>query len=277
MHANNFIHVFITPMFCICLLMGLPTEVFAEFIDINVDEILFEQNTANDPPWQDLQPSVEMSFDTTSKLLRVVLSNDASYTGSPDAGHLLTGLGFNLLPGVFIEDTAGRDSSIRLPDGSVIIDPKHDPNGTSGIPLSQDDWGYVTGGAMGHFLTPAESTINTVLSTMKADAAVTFAGNAASNALMGSFDYGLQGLEPTPGHPVKWSIRNALAFDLYLHGPAETDWLDLLAHIEANPVVVSYGSPGTSSIAVPEPTTLAMCLALFGVALVFRLRHSRAQ
>ena len=276
MQPNNFVNVFIIPAFCFCFLVGLPTGLFAEIIDI--DEILFEDNSPNDPPWQDLEPRVEMSFDAASKLLTVLLSNNARYAGSSDAGHLLTGLGFSLLPEVSIMDTGptgGRDSSIWLPAGLVIIDPVSDPNGTSGIPLSQDDWGYANGGAMGHFLDPGESTTNTVLSTMKSDTAVTFAGNAASNALLDAFDYGLQGLAPTPGHSNKRSIRNALAFDLYLEGPAGTDWSGLLAHIEANPVVVSYGSPGCSTI--PEPATLSLCLALFGIVMIFRLRRCREQ
>ena len=274
MQSNNFINMFLNTAFGFCLLMGLPTVGFAEYI--NIDKILFEENSSSDPPWQDLEPRVEMSFDATSKMLTVVLSNEACYTGTPDAGHLLTGLGFTLLPGVSIEDTAGRNSAIRLPAGSVIIDPVTDPNGTSGILLSQNDWGYVNGGAMGHFLDPGESTVNTVLSTMKSDSAMTFAGNAASNALMDSFDYGIQGLAPTPGHSNKRSIRNALAFDLYLDGPAATDWNGLLANIKACPVVVSYGSPG-SFIAVPEPATSSMCLVMFGVVLIFRLRCCRTE
>ena len=110
---------------------------------------------------------------------------------------------------------------------------------------------------------------------MNADAAVTFAGNDGPDKKMDGVDYGLQGLDPTPGHSSKPSIRNALAFDLYLNGPAGTDWSGLLAHIEAGPVVISYGSPGSSS--VPEPATLAMCLALFGAGLLFRLRSCRAE
>ncbi|MBN2291937.1 MAG: hypothetical protein JXM70_05895 [Pirellulales bacterium] len=223
---------------------------------------------------EDLKPNVEMSFDVISKKLTVLLSNDASYMGSPDAGHLLTGLGFNLLPGVFIEDTLSRDSSILLPDGASIIDPRE----SSDIMLSQDDWGYVTGGSMGHFTTVAKSATNTILSTMNSDSAVTFAGNAASNSLMDSFDYGLQGLDPTPGHSTKRSIRNALEFEIYLTGPADTDWNGLLAYIDANPVVASYGSPGTSvTVPVPEPAMPMMCLALFGVTMVLRSRRFSAQ
>ena len=92
-----------------------------------------------------------MSFNATSKLLTVVLSNEASYAGGTDAGHLLTGLGFNLLPGVSIEDTGPtgvRDSSIQLHGGSVIINPESNPS-----PF-QDVWGYANE-AMGHFSDPA--------------------------------------------------------------------------------------------------------------------------
>jgi hypothetical protein len=263
----------IVPSVLLCLLAGMASGVSAmpAYVTITVDEILREQGQASDPSLGDLNPLVEMSFDSGSKLLTVILGNDASYVGDPDAGHLLTGLGFNLLPGVSIQDTPERDSSISLAAGSVIVD----PDGTSGISLSQDDWGYANGPTGGHFVDPAQSSTNTVLSCMKADSAVTFAGHAASNALMGSFDYGLQGLEPTPGHSEKRSIRNAVVFSLYLDGPSGTNWDGLLSHVEDNAVVVSYGSP-TGSAKVPEPATSAMCVALLAAFVVFRPRRRRA-
>jgi hypothetical protein len=215
-----------------------------------------------------------MSFDSDTNLLTVILSNEASYEGDPDAGHLLTGLGFNLPPGVSIEDVPVHDSLVSLLGRSVIVDPIVDPDGTTGILLSQDDWGYANE-AMGHFVTTAQLTTNTVLSCMKADAAVTFAGHAASNALMDAFDYGLQGLELTPGHPVKRSIRNAVAFNLYLDGPTGTD---LLSYVKDHAVVVSYGSPTSSVIVVPvpEPATSSACVALLAALVIFRLRRRRA-
>jgi hypothetical protein len=258
---------FIVPTFCFCLLVAMASGVSAD--PIAVDEILREQGQSSDPSLLNLVPNVEMSFKSATNLLTVILSNEASYEGEPDAGHLLTGLGFNLPPGVSIQDTSGQDSSISLPDESVIIY----PNGTIGISLSQDNWGFANH-AMGHFSTEAQSTVGTVLSCMNADSEVTFAGNAASNALMDAFDYGLQGQEPTPGHPTKATIRNGLVFSLYLDGPTGTE-ADLVSYVGDHAVVVSYGSP-TGSIIVPEPATSSTCIALLAALVIFRLRRRRA-
>lgn len=256
---------------CIAVLLVIPGGAMGE--SINVDEIIFEQGGSNDPALDDLNPQVSMSFDSATKLLTVVLSNESSYAGSPDAGHLLTGLGFNLPTGVSIEDIpgAGRDSTVQLTAGSVIIDPVSDPNGTSGILLTQDDWGYANGVKGGHFVTAARLSTNTVLSSMKPDAEVTFAGNSAKK--LETFDYGLQGLDPTPGHPQKSSIRNSVTFSLYLDGSPATDWDGLLSYINGNAVVVSYGSPRCSSQPVPEPGVFTACLVLFAALTVFRSRR----
>ena len=259
-----FSHVVLT--LCVCLIVGSPTATFAERIDI--DELLVETNSDNDPLPQQLVPLVEMTFDDSSKLLTVVVTNESCYAGGCDAGHLLTGVGFNLMPGVVIEDSGARNSAIWLPDGSAVVDPKN----PGVIALSQNDWGYAINGAMGHFLDPAELTTNTVLSTMNSDAATTFAGNPASNDLMDSFDYGLQGLAPTPGHSKDRSIRNSIGFDLYLDGPAGTDWSNLIDYIQANPVVVSFGSPQCSTATVPEPAVSLMSLMVFAFALFLRRR-----
>ena len=89
---------FIMPTVCFCLLVAMASGVSAVPVNvpISIDEILREQGESSDPSLEDLVPRVEMSFDSASKLLTVILSNEASYVGDPNAGHLLTGLGFNL-------------------------------------------------------------------------------------------------------------------------------------------------------------------------------------
>jgi hypothetical protein len=259
----------------LCGLAGVPRGVLGE--SINVDEILLENNSSGDPSPDQLQPSVAMTLDTMAKRLTVTLSNEASYSGSPDAGHLLTGLAFNLPTGVVIQDTPTRDSRIWLPAGSIILDPKKDPTGASGIALTQDDWGYASGVASGHFVTEAVLDTNTVLSTMNSDAAFTFSGSPASNSLLDAVDYGLQGLAPAPGHSEKRSIRNAVGFELYLDGPATTDWDNLLSYIQDHAVVVSYGSPtGSTGSIVPEPASAMLCFSLGSMLLAFCWRRRQA-
>ena len=110
---------------------------------------------------------------------------------------------------------------------------------------------------------------------MNADAAVTFAGNTASNASMDAFDYGLQGLEPTPGHPAKRSIRNARRVQP-LSGRAGRDGLGQLAFPCARPIRLSSA---TARLPVPSwfpsrPRRRA-CVALLAALAVFGLRRRR--
>ena len=134
---------FIVSTFCFCLLVAMASRSVGRAlrpvpITITVDEILREQGQSSDPSLEDLDPRVEMSFDSATKLLTVILSNEASYAGEPDAGHLLTGLGFNLPPDVSIEDVPGRDSSDL---SSRRIGDRRSRRDHRDL-LSQDDWGY---------------------------------------------------------------------------------------------------------------------------------------
>jgi hypothetical protein len=208
-----------------------------------------------------LNVSAAVTMNYSAGVLDVTVRNTTNTPGSgPDAGWVLTGLGFNLPNGMTIVDTSSMNSSIALPSGSSVV-----PSST----FSQDAWGYTTMSSgivkKGHFKSIADdgfavNAVNTTLSTLKEDVGdKTFGGSSANT--VGLFDYALQSASapagPTPQGPY---IEDSLNFKLYLSGAYDGDLLD---YIQEHRIVAAFGSP-TQSV-VPEPSTLA---ALIGTALV---------
>jgi hypothetical protein len=248
-----------------CSLCILPFSVNA--VLMTVDEIIYETSGATDPSL--LSGTVDMSLSGSE--LSIVLTNTSTDIASPTASHnLLSGLGFVLPDGVYIDwgtatiTTGSTAINFTAPaDGNVSGEWGYDNNPLDNGPFQNSD---IT-----------NSTVNTVVSTMQSSTTTKFSDTPIETpAVLSGPEFGLlSGLvnEDVAGglNAIQDSITILLGLDGLLISPpselppGDSQSFDLLAFIESNDIVLSFGSPNLSS--VPEPTSLMLfAIGLLGFA-----------
>ena len=243
--------------------LGVP-PVLGSLVEVEVDEILYQHNkpeaSANVTDPTALAGTVEMVC--VANQLTVILTNTSGDTQSKGAMNLLTGLGFTLPDGVDI-----LNGSVSMLGSTAInfIAPGDDDVST--------EWAYTNSVTGGHFFTVALSDVDTVLSSLKADGKTQFAlGSINTGTDHGGVDFGLL-MDPSSFGKVfsdiigsQEAIQDKVTFTLSLSGTVPGNLVEL---IDAEPVVLNFGSPDTSSI--PEPSTLALfCMGVLVLPLYGR-------
>jgi len=227
--------------------LGLSTGAHATAI--NWDQILYKLNPVGGltaAQAQNLSAAIDMTFDSATGLLTVLLTNTSGTTTgtTPNASNLLTGVGFNLPDGVSVIDTAANNSTIAIPDGSM--------ESAGGNSFNQDRWGWGTTIA-GHYDEPGVLPVNLILASMGADTDQTFDPPEGN---LGGTDWGLLSKTGSPANG-DW-IKDSIRFSIYLSGVA--DPTNLLTFIQSEAVVVEYGSPAElqGQVFTPEPASMLL-------------------
>jgi hypothetical protein len=235
------------------LSLGLTFPANASFI--TVDEYVYASGDLTPVQAQNLSANVDMTWNASSGLLTITLTNTSGLTSgtTATASNVLTGLGFNLPAGVTLLNT----SNIALPGGSSI---------SSGEDLNQNMWGWDSGIKGGHFYTVPDISVNTAVSAMSADSSITFGGQ--SHDVLDGVDYGLLSGSGSPGPGGKNVIESSIVFYLYLSG-VPTDY-NLLSYIDSSGVVAEFGSPNTIA-KTPLPVTIYLLAS--GLAGLVALRR----
>ncbi len=222
---------------------------------VEVDEILYQADVG-DPGA--LAGTVDMVWAAIRSELEITLTNTSGDTGSSGAMNLLTGLGFTLPLGVEI---SGGDVSMLGAAAINFIAP-----GDNDV---SEEWAYTNAMDSGHFDTVAQYSVNTVISSLKADGKIQFAaGSIDSGRDHNGIDFGLLMLPPSDKTTTdliggQESIQDKVTITLNLSGSVPANVVDL---IDAEPVVLNFGSPDASTI--PEPSTLILlCLGVLALPL----------
>jgi hypothetical protein len=227
---------------------------------MNVDELLYQDDTLYPA---ELTGTVDMLWQD-DKLL-VTLTNTSGNTGSKGAMNLLTGLGFTLPDGI---DVSGGSVSML---GATAVNFTAPGDGDV-----SSEWAYNNSVTGGHFFTVAHSKVDTILSTLKADAKTQFStGPLDSGTDHGGVDFGLI-MQPPSGMSTDdfigsnpEAIQDSISFVLNLSGTVPGNLVEL---IDAESVVLQFGSPGVNSN--PEPSTVALlCMGAFGCLLHTRRKR----
>jgi hypothetical protein len=238
------------------VLVVLPLN--SNAVIMTVDEIIYEDNGATNPSV--LSGTVDMNL--IGNELSIVLTNTSSAVASPTASHnLLTGLGF-VLP----EMIAINWGTATITSGSTAINFTAPANGdVSG------EWGYDTNPLdSGPFQNAniTSSSVNTVVSTMESSTTTKFSNTPIENpAVLAGPEFGLlSDLVDAEVAGGQNAIQDSITILLNLSGLAMlTGEYSLLDFIQSNDIVLSFGSPNSSSI--PEPSAMVLlAIGLLGFA-----------
>lgn len=248
-------------------LIAIVMPLSAQAVSITVDEIIYE---GADTDTSVLAGSIDMQL--VNGNLVVTLTNTSTAVASADAAsNLLTGLGFNLPTGVFIGS------------GNAAVAAGSNTLGFSGSDVS-GEWGYDNSPLdSGPFQRVPEgiaySDVNTTITTMEASTTSAFNPNPllSPDGLAGP-EFGLLSNNVDAGVAGGLAaIQSSIVFEVALDGLA--DYLlanpnfDLLAWIESQDVVISFGSPDQSAAAVSEsPALIMLGLGILGLTLRARKR-----
>jgi len=215
---------------------------------LTVDEIIYQtEDGYTDPDL--LAGTVDMSL--SSNDLTILLTNTSPGQASAVASqNLLTGIGFSLPDGMWIlSGIVGMDDSTAINftkpgDGVVSGEWGWDDQGLDAGPfqnVSDDGVAY--------------STVNTVVSAMEASTTVKFSSVPLENpAVLDGPEFGL--LTDSVADTVAGgnnAIQDHVIITLSLGGSLAAN---LINFIDSGDVVLSFGSPDTST--VPEPATMLL-------------------
>ena len=205
-----------------------------------------------------LSGTVNMSL--SGSVLTINLKNTSADAAGSGAGILLTGIGFNLPTGVYIGSGSANMGSataigfIKPAGGNV-----------------SSEWGYDnaplnSGALLGY-------PVNTAVSSMQSQTTAQFAPGSIGNPLnLGGPDFGLISANEKDGlgDGVE-GILDSLTITLNLAGTIAGD---LLAFIERGTIAVTFGSPGSQTVA-DGGSTLMLLGSSFGV-LAYLARRRKA-
>jgi hypothetical protein len=232
---------------------------------VSYDEIIFEDSGQPGFDFSVLAGSVDMTFDSGSNTLTIVLTNTSSGVTNGDAStNLLTGIGFNLPTGVAI----GSGSASVAAGSGVNWD-----TSVSGTDVS-GEWGFDNDPLnSGPFQDPGitASSVNTATTAMEASTTDKFSDTPLFNPdTLDGPEFGLLSgsVDASTAGGLK-AIQDTVTMSVSLSGTYSGD---LLQFIDDNDVVLSFGSPNSST--VPEPATMAVIGAgLVGLGVMRRRRH----
>lgn len=240
----------------------LAFSVDSQAASVSYDEVIFEDSGQPGFDSSVLAGSVDMTF--SSGVLTVVLTNTSTGVTNGDAStNLLTGIGFNLPSGVSI-----GSGSVAVTSGSSGVN----WSGTGGDDVS-GEWGYDNDPLdSGPFQNPAitASSVNTATTAMVASSSDKFSSTPLFNpATLDGPEFGLLSgsvADSTAGG--LYAVQDSVTLSLNLSGSYSGD---LVQFIDGNDVVLSWGSPNSST--VPEPATMAVIGAgLVGLGVLRRRR-----
>lgn len=235
-------------------LIPLLVHQSASAVSITVDQIV----APGDVDASQLSGTVNMSL--SGSVLTINLKNTSADAAGSGAGILLTGIGFNLPTGV----TIGSGSASML--GSTAIGFVMPAGGNV-----SSEWGYdnqpLNSGALLTY------DVNTAVSSMESQTTTPFAaGSVAKPDNLGGPDFGLLSANEMDGlgDGVE-GILDSLTITLNLAGTISGD---LLAFIERGMVALTFGSPGSATVA-DGGSTLMLLGSSFG-ALAYLARRRKA-
>lgn len=221
------------------LLMAAPMHVAA--VSMTVDEVIFEDGTGVNSSL--MTGTVDMTL--SGSLLTIVLTNTSAAGAAPaGSGAILSGLGFNFPTGILI-----GSGSVALTTGSVGVNWS---GGTGGTDVS-GEWGYDNPELdSGPFNNAGiiQSTVNTAITSMVASTTDPFSGVPLFNpGVLAGPEMGLISEFGDAGGQL--AIRDSVTILVNLSGTGSLT--GLLDHIQNNAVVLSFGSPDSSTLAPPPP------------------------
>ena len=208
---------------------------------ITVDEVLYDPASVDDRLL--LSGTVDMTFNSATNTLQIVLTNTSADGAGSAAGVLLTGIGFELPSGTYISG------------GSVNMGSSTAVNFTA--PASgnvSSEWGYENDPLhSGSFLNDARLEYNTAVGSMVSMTTFQFAsGSIGAPPDLGGPDFGL--ISATEGSAGgQEAIRSSVTILLNLGGTTAPS--NLVDVINSGNVALSFGSPTAS---VPEPASLSL-------------------
>lgn len=244
-------------------MFALPLSANAALM--TVDEIIYEDDGATD--LSVLSGTVDMFLSDNE--LSIVLTNTSSAIASPTASHnLLTGLGF-VLP----EEISINWGTASITSGSTTINFL--------APADSDisgEWGYDNAPLdSGPFQNSdiTSSSVNTVVSAMQSSTTDKFSNTSLYNPkVLAGPEFGLLSkLLDADVAGGLYAIQDSITILLDLSGLDM--WIgegSLLDYIQANDIVLSFGSPNSR---VPEPSTLMLLsIGLLGFAGIrYKTKH----
>ncbi len=223
-------------------------------VPITVDEIV----APSDVDASQLSGTVNMSL--SGSVLTITLQNTSLDAAGSGAGILLTGIGFNLPTGVYI----GSGSASMA--GSTAVGFVMPAGGDVSSEWGYDNQPLNSGALLGY-------DVNTAVSSMESQTTTQFAPGSVSSPLnLGGPDFGLVSANETDGLGAGVEgILDSLTITLNLAG---TIGDDLLAFIERGMVALTFGSPGSQTVADGGSTLMLLGSSFSVLAYLARRRKA---
>jgi len=129
------------------------------------------------------------------------------------------------------------------------------------------EWGYDGGGLNSGALQNTANTVNTAVSSMESQTTAQFApGSIADPINLDGPDFGLISDLETGGLGVGVEgIRDSIRIVLNLTKSNGGNWINLVSGIDASWVALTFGSPGSTSVADASNTCVLLGFAMLGV------------